>query len=628
MRYTVGWLLIVCLLRTVPACAQKDDTEQMRLVDSLTQRANMQLPDSELVQVYYTLGDYLLKSKPDEAKKYFDLSLLLSERLNNRKLKKRNLERIGVYFKDKGRFGIALGYQLKALQIAEQENDTFGIAVCCNNIGVVYKSMQRYSKAREYYLRSNRLCELTGKTQGYIMTLNNIGTTYNDEGDFKRAKPYYLKALAKAREIQDDGAVCVALNNLGEVYNRENNIPLALQCFKQCLLLDKKSGDLFGELLSTINIAGAEMHLNRLSVAEQYYLAAKELALRINGTTYLADIYNNLSLLYTKMGDHHKAYEQFKLHVACKDSIFNEENSKTLADLQLKYETEKKEQAIRSLNSEQEYKNARINMQKSVQYVSMSVGIILLLSLMGFYRLYLQRARTNEQLLRLDREKNEFLGIAAHDLKNPLQTIRGYGQMQKDYFDKLSRVKMLRYTHNIEISARSMVELISNLLDIHAIEQGHIKNHPEQVNLNTFLQQSIDEIRLSAAQKNITLMTRLNEREPVMNIDPAWLKQIADNLLSNAIKYAPVNGCVEVEVLQHENENGFSVSDNGAGISKEEQKKLFSKFTRLSTKPTAGESSNGLGLSIVKRLSEITDARIACESDTGKGCRFIFTKAT
>lgn len=619
------WLLV--LFFTSNVLLAHEDRELAQLIDSLMQRSKLQLPDSERVKVYYDLGDYLLKSKPEEAKKYLDLSLLLCERLNNRKLKKRNLERMGVYFKDKGKFGIALSYQLNALKIAEQENDTFGIAVCCNNIGVVYKSLQRFDKAREYYIRSNKLCELANKTQGYIMTLNNIGTTYNDEGDYKRAKPYYEKALAKAREVDDNGAITVALNNLGEVYARENNHILALNCFKQCLTLDKKSGDIFGELLSTINIAGAEMNLKNYSSAEKNYLMAKDIALQINAAAYLADVYNNLSLLYTKLNQHEKAYQQFQLHAACKDSIFNEENNKTLTDLQLKYDTEKKEQAITALHSEQQFKNARIRLQKSVQYVGLSIGIVLLFSLFGFYRLYLLRAKTNEQLLLLDQEKNEFLGIAAHDLKNPLQTIKGYCQMQKDYFDKLSKEKMLQYTHNIEIAARSMVELISNLLDINAIEQGHIKNIPETINLHTYMEQVLEGVKLNAQQKNIRLQYTPAIESTHIQIDPVWLKQIADNLLSNAIKYAPVNGEVHVKVIHTSVACGFSITDNGVGISKSEQNKLFRKFTRLSSKPTAGESSNGLGLSIVKRLVDLTGGNITCESDTGKGCTFTFTKA-
>ncbi|MFA7380292.1 MAG: tetratricopeptide repeat-containing sensor histidine kinase [Bacteroidia bacterium] len=615
-------LFLLTAVITHSCLAATEDSELSQLIDSLRKRSEMNLHDTEKMKVYYDLGDYLVKAEPEAAKKYLDLSLALSEKYNNLKLKKRNLERIGVYFKDKGKYGIALSYQINALRIAEKQQDTFGIAVCCNNIGVIYKSLHKYDKALEYYLRSNKLCELANKTQGYIMTLNNIGTTYNDQGDYKKAKPYYEKALEKARETDDNSAISVALNNLGEVYAMEEKHDKALLCFKQCLEIDRKVGDQFGELLSIINIAGSYVNLQQYKQAESEYYLAFELAHKLNGNYYLSDIHKNLSELFTKMANHKKAFEHFKLHVSYKDSIFNEENNKNLSDLQLQYETEKKEQAIVSLNNEKEYKNAKIKMQKSVQVVSISIGLLLLLSLLSLYNLYRLKARTNEQLILLNKEKNEFLSIAAHDLKNPLQTIKGYCRMQKDYFDKLSKEKMLHYTHNIEIAARNMVELISNLLDINAIESGHIKNQTEDINLNEFMEKVVENFRLAANQKNIWLLFVPHKEISIMAADASWLKQIADNLMSNAIKYSPINSEVTLAIINDGKTCGFYVQDHGEGISKTDQKQLFNKFTRLSSKPTAGESSNGLGLSIVKKLADIIGADILCDSDTGKGCRF------
>ena len=619
-------IFILTAVFTHNCLATTEDPELSHLIDSLKKRSEMNLHDTEKMKVYYDLGDYLVKAEPEAAKKYLDLSLALSEKYDNLKLKKRNLERIGVYFKDKGKYGIALSYQINALKIAEKQQDTFGIAVCCNNIGVIYKSLHKYDKALEYYLRSNKLCELANKTQGYIMTLNNIGTAYNDQGDYKRAKPYYEKALTKAKETGDKSAISVALNNLGEVYALEQNHDKALLYFKQCLEIDKNLGDQFGELLSMINIAGSYVNLQQFKQAESEYYRAYELAHKLNGNYYLSDIHKNLSELYTKEANHKKALEHYKLHVSYKDSIFNEENNKNLSDLQLQYETEKKEQAIVSLNNEKEYKNAKIKMQKSVQVVSISIGLLLLLSLLSLYNLYRLKSKTNEQLMLLNKEKNEFLSIAAHDLKNPLQTIKGYCRMQKDYFDKLSKEKMLHYTHNIEIAARNMVELISNLLDINAIESGHIKNQIEDINLNEFMEKVVENFRLAANQKNIRLLFVPHKEISTMPADASWLKQIADNLMSNAIKYSPINSEVTLSIINDGITCGFYVQDRGEGISKADQKQLFNKFTRLSSKPTAGESSNGLGLSIVKKLSDVIGADILCDSDTGKGCRFTVVK--
>lgn len=232
----------------------------------------------------------------------------------------------------------------------------------------------------------------------------------------------------------------------------------------------------------------------------------------------------------------------------------------------------------------------------------------------------------NESLKRLNDEKNEFLGIAAHDLKNPLNSIRGIAQMVRKRKEiELTDDEVDDMAHQIETSSNFMFEIITNLLDVNKIENGKLVIQPSSVDLVLSLGAVTDRYQAPAAKKNITLHVELPDDDTQIYADPTLTIQVLDNIVSNAVKYSPQGKNVWVTVscdaVQHRVR--VAVKDEGPGFSEEDKKKLFGKFARLSAKPTGGEHSTGLGLSIVKRLAEAMDASIWCESELGKGATFI-----
>ncbi len=232
----------------------------------------------------------------------------------------------------------------------------------------------------------------------------------------------------------------------------------------------------------------------------------------------------------------------------------------------------------------------------------------------------------NESLKRLNDEKNEFLGIAAHDLKNPLNSIRGIAQMVRKRKEiELSDDEVDDMAHQIETSSNFMFEIITNLLDVNKIENGKLVIQPSSVDLVLSLGAVTDRYQAPAAKKNITLHVELPAEDTQIYADPTLTIQVLDNIVSNAVKYSPQGKNVWVTVscdaVQHRVR--VAVKDEGPGFSEEDKKKLFGKFARLTAKPTGGEHSTGLGLSIVKRLAEAMDASIWCESELGKGATFI-----
>ena len=204
-----------------------------------------------------------------------------------------------------------------------------------------------------------------------------------------------------------------------------------------------------------------------------------------------------------------------------------------------------------------------------------------------------------EALVRLNEEKNEFLGIVSHDLKNPITAVRGLGELLQSEF--LNPIQVATVTEQIIQTSDRMLGLVKNLLDINQLELGARDFQSVQLDIIPLATKIIAQYQAQATLKNIALIFDTEVPHYFVTTDEQAVVQILDNLLSNAIKYSPLGKNVNVRVKPFQKTVRIEIQDEGEGISEGDKKKLFGKFTRLSAQPTGGEHSTGLGLSIVKK---------------------------
>jgi signal transduction histidine kinase len=226
----------------------------------------------------------------------------------------------------------------------------------------------------------------------------------------------------------------------------------------------------------------------------------------------------------------------------------------------------------------------------------------------------------NKELLALNQEKNNLIGIVAHDLKSPLNQIKGLMsiiRMTSTQVDKESD----GYLSMVELSVKRMTDMISKILDIEAIEAQTLNLHIQPINPDENLKMIVDRFRISAEEKNIRL-TFASESNCKISADISYFNQVFENLISNAIKFSPTDKNIWVSVDEKNSDVIISVKDEGPGLSDDDKKKLFNKYQKLSARPTGNESSTGLGLSIVKKYVEAMKGKIWCESEQGKGATF------
>ncbi|RMH68880.1 MAG: hypothetical protein D6675_14560 [Gemmatimonadetes bacterium] len=228
-----------------------------------------------------------------------------------------------------------------------------------------------------------------------------------------------------------------------------------------------------------------------------------------------------------------------------------------------------------------------------------------------------------EKLQELIQEKDEIMGIVSHDLKNPLTVILGIAQLGKNQ-KSFNPQNVSHFFGVIEESGDRMYNLVLKILDAYRLESVQEELPLEPLDIRQPLCRTIDDYQDRAAQKQIKLEYDLPD-EPVMVLgETNAALQIFDNLISNAIKYSPPERSIFITVKTTETMVSISIRDQGQGLTEEDLNQIFGKFARLSAKPTGGEHSTGLGLSIAKRLVNMMNGDIRVESG-GKDKGAIFT---
>ena len=226
----------------------------------------------------------------------------------------------------------------------------------------------------------------------------------------------------------------------------------------------------------------------------------------------------------------------------------------------------------------------------------------------------------SRELEALNQEKNNLIGIVAHDLKSPLNQIKGLASVIKMTNASMDE-ETLHCIDMIEKSTARLNEMINKILDVESIESKKLNLTIEKVNLSKVMAELADRYQLGARQKQVEIFCTL-EPHVFADVDKGYTEQIFENILSNALKFSPAYRSVYVKLRRQDGKAIAEIKDEGPGLNDEDKKKLFGKYQKLSAKPTGNETSTGLGLSIVKKFVEAMNGEIWCESKEGNGASF------
>jgi signal transduction histidine kinase len=233
-----------------------------------------------------------------------------------------------------------------------------------------------------------------------------------------------------------------------------------------------------------------------------------------------------------------------------------------------------------------------------------------------------QLEQKNIELEKLNREKNHFLSIAAHDLRNPLTIIYTTADLITEELKEKTSEETIEFLEMIKQSSKFMRDLIEELLDVSIIDSGNLSICLEPVDIMELIRNNVSLNRVIAGRKQITVEFNPLNDLPMFQLDRKKIEQVLNNLISNAIKYSYPQSRVVIDSKCEEGNLIISVHDTGQGIPSSEMNKLFKPFQKMSVKTTSGESSTGLGLVIVRKIIEAHHGKVWAESHLNIGTTF------
>lgn len=623
MRHYLAILLLFCVIALPPLMAQ------FRRIDSL-KLFLIGTTGKQRIDVMNAMAAQYWRVSPDSGIAYSMRAYQEAEEIKYDHGKAQALNSEGASYYVKGFYARSLELHFRALTLAESLRDTAESAIALRRIGNVYADQNNQPKAREFYQQALQYLKTGIDEDARASVLNNIGASYLFQHNYNAALEYLYQGLNVAQQIQSASALSVVYTTLGETYLAQGVADQALEYFSKAYITNQIEGELDTRAYLQIHIGKALLLQKKYAEAVKSAQDGLRLSRSIESRNTMSIGYQTLASIYAAQRDTGMAFRYQKAYSDLRDSVMSADGISRIQQLQSEYEIEAKNREILLLQSAQDLSTLWRN-SLLAGLVGMAIVIILVVNRIRIKRRAedILQAKNDElaakakQLEEVNNEKNEFLGIVAHDLKNPLSNIKGIAALLEDP-DSITKEEVVEFAGIIRETSEKMFELIQNLLDVNRIDRGGLAFTIAPFLPAMIVQRVVNDYTRRAEQKAIAL--HFDSTFPpdyfALADDKSYL-QIVENILSNAIKYSPYGKNIFVRLHMYEQKARLEIRDEGPGMTPEDLAKLFGKFARLSAQPTGGEHSTGLGLSIVKKLVEAMNGSIWCESEYGHGAVFI-----
>ncbi|RLD56955.1 MAG: hypothetical protein DRJ05_10485 [Bacteroidetes bacterium] len=443
---------------------------------------NPQRNDSTLFQLLFKVGEINKENQFYEvAGGYFKKALEAAPKFDDRELSLNVLIELGRINRRLGNYDLALEYDLKALSIVETLSNPKRLSLIYNFIGIDY---YRYHNFDDAILNFNRSLEIRQKTLdsiGIADCYNNLGMVYDDIGDTASALDNYTKSLIIYEKKDEYDGIAASLNNMAGIYYQQDNFQMVMNYMLKALEIRRKAGDKRKLSYTLLNIASLYLSTNEIKKSIELNLEGLQLAKEIGAKSQKKIAYKGLSDAYFETNDYLDAYKYHILYSSVKDSIFKENKSRAIAEMQAKYETEKKEIENQLLKNENKAKSRN----QIILIVAIVALILLLLMLIYYLRLRgishrQQKALAHIELARKEQEKQ--------NLKDKVFAEKQINKLQQEKFDIDIKHKNKELA-NSTLSLINKNEVLGKLrADIKSLEAPHTG----QSEIISYINQNLD----------------------------------------------------------------------------------------------------------------------------------------
>lgn len=561
--------------------------------------------DMGIIQAYNNIGIVCdITGKYDSALINYNNSLVLSKKINNKRHMANTLNNIGLVYWNTGELDLALNHYLQSLQLFEEIEHKKGQANTLSNIGLIYSDLKKFKDALDYHFRALKIREQIADAYGIGVSQSNIGITYGYLQEITKALEYLEKALTTKQSNNDLYGQGITLSDIGVIYGGFKKYDLAIEYQLKSLAIRSKLNDKLGMAKSYSMIADNYTKKKSSQLALDYNLKALKIATELKAKSRLKKVYSDISDNYKDLGDFKKALEFHYKYAQLNDTIFSEQSASKIAEMQTKYDTEKKDLELTKTNLELSKKEIELNRQKNLRTI-LIISILAIIAI--FYLLYtrykfkqkslLNQELLNQQLLRskavIEAEENERMRIARelHD---------GVGQYLSAVKLNLSNLQSTLYLTNEQEK-----KLMNNALTVidesvkevrtvsHNMMPGALSEKGLEVAIRDFMNRIISE-KLSIELDVHLLNTKLDNTIEII------VYRVIQEIVNNIIKHAQAS-IVNIQLVEHEEELVLMVEDNGVGFD------------------TSNLTNQGIGIKNIRSRIEFLNGSVDIDSQPKNG---------
>lgn len=646
-----GYLISICIL--IFCLLTNPATSQSRIE---TYKARIDTADTDSIRsmlYLYLAYSYL---DLDSSVFYVQKSMALAEQIDNISCLSEAHYMMGWFRSEKSELDLAMDHYTIARKYYEQESDIEGIGKSTIGIAQVYQFRGELDKAANSVMSAIEIIESEGNPrilaqsylvlaailreddqleqsllynrmalqkfreanheQGVIGIMNNISLIYSEEGQYD-SSIFYLKKILTEHDLDDHLKLKgIVLNNLGKDYRKLEEYDSAVKFTKLSLEIFEQTKSDYDLALAQTNLADAYLKSGQIAkgleiIRESYSLVQGVGNRREKSRTTLV-----YSQLLEASGNYKEAIDYLKEHMVLEDSLYSNQKTKDIAELEKKYNLDKKEQEILTLTQEKEIADLRKNLLGGVIAFIVVAGVFL------FSYLH-QRNRKNKLLLQKEKEvdetKSRFFANISHEFRTPLTLILGPIEEIKS---KVSDSQILLYLDLMKKNAHRLLTQVNQLLDLSKLDSGMMQLNPEKDDLVRFVRQVTMLFESLAQSRNIELTFQSSADAIIAPFDKDSIEKIVTNLLSNALKFTEGPGSVLVEVVEQKDQIQIQVSDSGRGIKSEDKERIFERYYHTESDM---QRSSGIGLALVRELVDAQEGNIHVESERDQGSKFTVT---
>lgn len=539
----------------------------------------------------------------------------------------------GIVYRKMGINTEAIKQYTLALENYQTTGNTYGIAAVYNSMANLWIVEQELEKAEEYL---NRALEYNGQIEdGRSIRLNvknNFGILFNDREDFELAIEVLNEALELAKRQQNLFEASLAIGNLAIAYKGIGNYNQAISYYHKSLKLKKLSRQQGVPLNNLLGLGNAHFRAQDLDSAKYYYNLVGSAISPNENPRFLVTYYDYLATYYKATKEWTSAFDALDSSAAVASRGSLNEQKSILASYEALFNTKAKEYEKlileKTVESEKEKvlrakKEARM---KNILFIA-SLCAFFLVSIFALIIIYNKRklenanrklSDLNERLKTSVSENKALVGIVAHDLKTPINQFKGLIDLIKEGDGSLSE-EQTSYVTLMEQVASEGTKVVNDLVLANRAEMVDIKL--SEIEVCELLNNAKNRFKGSLKEKQISLSVECSIDVRIVAEEPS-LNRVLDNLISNAIKFSYKGSSITIGAKVEMGKKLVYVEDKGPGIPDNDIPNLFKRYTKLTAKPTSGESSTGLGLFIVKTLANKMKASIDVKTELGKGTRF------